>query len=50
MRAILKEAAPDDTIIGEEFGSTPGTSGRSWVLDPIDGTSGFLAGAPFSAR
>lgn len=44
MRAILKEAAPHDTIIGEEFGSTPGTSGRSWVLDPIDGTSGFLAG------
>ncbi|MGC5083446.1 inositol monophosphatase family protein, partial [Escherichia coli] len=26
------------------FGITAGTSGRSWVLDPIDGTAGFLAG------
>jgi hypothetical protein len=34
---------PDDTIIGEEYGITA-TSGRSWVLDPIDGTAGFLAG------
>ena len=31
-------------MIGEEFGLDEGTSGRSWVLDPIDGTSGFLAG------
>lgn len=46
MRALLKEHAPDDTIIGEEFGITAGTSGRSWVLDPIDGTAGFLAGRP----
>ena len=44
MRAILRAERPDDTIIGEEFGATPGTSGRSWVLDPIDGTAGFLAG------
>ncbi len=46
MRAILKAERPHDTVIGEEFGVTPGTSGRSWVLDPIDGTSGFLAGRP----
>lgn len=44
MRAILRAEAPSDTIIGEEFGATAGTSGRSWVLDPIDGTAGFLAG------
>lgn len=44
MRAILKAQRPDDTIIGEEFGISAGTSGRSWVLDPIDGTAGFLAG------
>ena len=44
MRAILRAEAPLDTIIGEEFGVTAGTSNRSWVLDPIDGTSGFLAG------
>jgi len=49
MRRILKAEVPQDTVIGEEFGTTlgisgSGISGRSWVLDPIDGTSGFLAG------
>ncbi len=44
MRRLLKAECPRDTVIGEEFGSTPGSSGRSWVLDPIDGTAGFLAG------
>ena len=46
MRAILKAEVPQDTIIGEELGATAGTSRRSWVLDPIDGTAGFLAGRP----
>ena len=46
MRRILAAEVPQDTIIGEEFGATAGTSGRSWVLDPIDGTAGFLAGRP----
>lgn len=46
MRRILAAEAPRDTIIGEEFGATNGSSGRSWVLDPIDGTAGFLAGRP----
>ncbi|WP_353228942.1 inositol monophosphatase family protein [Novosphingobium sp.] len=44
MRAIIAAEWPDDGIIGEEFGVTEGTSGRSWVLDPIDGTTGFVAG------
>lgn len=46
MRAILKEAVPDDAVHGEEYGATTGTSGRTWVLDPIDGTTAFLAGRP----
>ena len=46
MRAILAEARPDDAILGEEFGAQPGTSGLTWVLDPIDGTRAFMAGAP----
>jgi histidinol phosphatase-like enzyme (inositol monophosphatase family) len=46
MRRILAAESPRDTIIGEEFGATAGTSDRSWVLDPIDGTAGFLAGRP----
>ena len=46
MRRILKAEAPRDAVIGEEFGAGTGTSGRSWVLDPIDGTTSFLAGRP----
>ena len=46
MRAILDERRPDDAILGEEFGPKAGTSGLTWVLDPIDGTRGFLSGTP----
>ena len=46
IRRILKAEVPRDAVIGEEFGASPGSSGRSWVIDPIDGTAGFLAGRP----
>lgn len=46
MRAILADRRPQDAILGEERGQTAGTSGLTWVLDPIDGTRGFLAGTP----
>ncbi|WP_299982238.1 histidinol-phosphatase [uncultured Ruegeria sp.] len=46
MRAVLATHRPDDGILGEEFGQTSGTSGRVWVLDPIDGTRGFISGTP----
>lgn len=46
MRAIIERERPNDGIIGEEFGEKPGTSGRVWVLDPIDGTRSFIAGRP----
>jgi histidinol phosphatase-like enzyme (inositol monophosphatase family) len=46
MREILAERRPADAILGEEFGSQTGTSGFIWVLDPIDGTRGFLSGTP----
>lgn len=46
MRAILENVRPDDGILGEEFGEKPGGSGRVWVLDPIDGTRGFVSGTP----
>jgi histidinol phosphatase-like enzyme (inositol monophosphatase family) len=38
---------PADAILGEEFGETPGSSGRRWLLDPIDGTKSFVRGVPF---
>jgi histidinol phosphatase-like enzyme (inositol monophosphatase family) len=46
MRAVLAQRRPQDGILGEEFGTTTGTSGLTWVLDPIDGTRGYLAGTP----
>ncbi|WP_298919890.1 histidinol-phosphatase [uncultured Roseobacter sp.] len=46
MRDILSEMRPDDAVLGEEFGTTAGTSGLTWVLDPIDGTRGFVSGTP----
>jgi histidinol phosphatase-like enzyme (inositol monophosphatase family) len=46
MRKILKAEVPQDGVAGEEFGIEPGRSGRQWVLDPIDGTTAFLAGRP----
>lgn len=45
MRAHLAEHRPRDGILGEEFGPLDGTSGLTWVLDPIDGTRAFLSGA-----
>ena len=44
MRRILKAEVPSDSVIGEEFGTEAGKSSRTWVLDPIDGTTSFLAG------
>lgn len=46
MRALLADLRPEDGIFGEEFGAKEGTSGLIWVLDPIDGTRGFLSGTP----
>jgi histidinol phosphatase-like enzyme (inositol monophosphatase family) len=46
MRAILKAERPGEGIIGEELGVENASAKRQWVLDPIDGTAGFLAGRP----
>ena len=46
MRDILAKERPDDAILGEEYGATSGASGLTWVLDPIDGTRGFVSGTP----
>ena len=46
MRRILSELRPDDAVIGEEHGAKDGTTGLTWVLDPIDGTRGFISGTP----
>lgn len=46
MRAVLARRRPQDAILGEEFGRAEGSSGLTWVLDPIDGTRGYLSGTP----
>jgi histidinol phosphatase-like enzyme (inositol monophosphatase family) len=46
MREILAARRPQDGILGEEFGAVEGSSGLTWVLDPIDGTRGYLSGTP----
>ena len=46
IRRILDAEVPRDAIIGEEFGEKPGSSGRTWIIDPIDGTVSFMAGRP----
>ena len=46
MRDVLARMRPQDAILGEEYGPQPGTSGLTWVLDPIDGTKNFVRGVP----
>ncbi|MDN5786767.1 inositol monophosphatase [Pseudorhodobacter sp.] len=45
-RAAIAKAFPDDAIVGEEDAPTKGTSGFTWVIDPIDGTTNFIHGIP----
>src|SRR5690606_20549667 len=42
----LRLARPNDAILGEEGASIAGSSGITWVIDPIDGTVNYLYGLP----
>ena len=42
----LAALRPDDAVLGEEEGGASGTSGVTWVVDPIDGTVNYLYGIP----
>ncbi len=46
MRQIIEAELPADGIIGEEYGPRNEGAARQWVLDPIDGTTSFIAGRP----
>ncbi len=46
IRRRLAEARPSDGFYGEESAATGGTSGLTWVVDPIDGTVNYLYGIP----
>ena len=49
LRSEISAAFPDDTIWGEEEGVWAGRTGRTWVIDPIDGTKAFVQGVPLYA-
>jgi len=44
IRDLIAKERPDDAILGEEFGETPGKNDYRWVLDPLDGTRAFITG------
>ncbi|PSH61465.1 inositol monophosphatase [Phyllobacterium brassicacearum] len=46
IRARIATAFSSDSVLGEEYGVSPGASDYTWVVDPIDGTSPFLNGMP----
>ena len=46
IRAEIGRLFPEDGILGEEYGLEAGTSGFTWVIDPIDGTNPFVNGMP----
>lgn len=46
LRERIEAAFPDDGILGEEEAEKVGTSGRRWIIDPIDGTKAFTHGVP----
>ncbi|WP_062520670.1 inositol monophosphatase family protein [Demequina silvatica] len=46
IRDRLAELRPEDGVLGEEGDHVPGTSGITWVVDPIDGTVNYLYGIP----
>lgn len=46
MRELIRARYPAHGVYGEEHGVDTGSSGLTWVLDPIDGTRAFIAGLP----
>jgi len=47
LRRRINDKFPEDAILGEEGGGREGSSGRRWIIDPIDGTYSFVHGVPF---
>jgi histidinol-phosphatase len=46
LRRRLQAAWPEDAVLGEEYGGSLAKAGRSWLLDPIDGTASYVLGLP----
>ena len=46
LRRELRAAWPRDAVLGEEYGGQLAPMGRTWLLDPIDGTASYVLGVP----
>jgi myo-inositol-1(or 4)-monophosphatase len=46
---MLRSHFPKDNILSEEAGVRDGSSNRTWIVDPLDGTTNFAHGFPFFA-
>jgi len=46
LRKAILHAFPTHALLGEEGGETAGDAAYGWILDPIDGTTSFVAGVP----
>jgi myo-inositol-1(or 4)-monophosphatase len=49
IRAAIEREYPGDAMYGEEEGASSGRSGRTWLIDPLDGTANFAGGMPLFA-
>ncbi|MGI8745653.1 MAG: inositol monophosphatase family protein [Bryobacteraceae bacterium] len=50
MSRLLSEAFPEDGLLGEEGARVESSSGRRWIIDPIDGTRDYVRGNPLWAN
>lgn len=46
LRSRLADARPEDAVVGEEGGASESLGDRRWIIDPIDGTKGYVRGMP----
>lgn len=46
LRSMITVERPDDSVLGEEFGTSEGSGSRRWIIDPIDGTKNYVRGVP----
>jgi histidinol phosphatase-like enzyme (inositol monophosphatase family) len=46
IRDMIEKHFPRDGFLGEETGSNKGSSGRTWIVDPLDGTRPYIKGIP----
>ncbi|MER5887205.1 inositol monophosphatase family protein [Streptomyces sp. NPDC001941] len=49
IRDLLREARPGDAVLAEESGFRPGSTGVTWIVDPLDGTANFVRDSPHYA-